>query len=222
MRNRLHLIAQLRDHWAGIPMPLEGERLVIEPRFPGGEALAKIGWKEEPDPDEFKDCTIRGKFWSWARRSDVVIFQYPDGRVDWGLHRGVHHFDYDLSTLGCADVWGLAQEAKAQETLASLISPRQMKQYIMTGSFLETSKRSGTTYMFRRLKPTIAIKPRDNSMRILCALCMHPIAYYAGSWAGAMVPSDDVIAHLMLMRGDEHGFWKQSNQHAAYRAEAGL
>lgn len=32
----------------------------------------------------------------------------------------------------------------------------------------------------------------------------------------------DVIAHLALMRGDEHMFWKRSNQHPPYRPEAGL
>ena len=59
-------------------------------------------------------------------------------------------------------------------------------------------------------------------MKILACLCMHPIAYYAGSWAGAMCPTDDVIAHLSLMRADEHMFWKRSNQHPPYRPEAGL
>lgn len=40
--------------------------------------------------------------------------------------------------------------------------------------------------------------------------------------AGAMCPTDDVIAHLMLMRGDEVDFWHRSNQHPAHRHEAGL
>jgi len=203
-------------------MPLNGERLVIEPKFPGAEALSQIGWEPEPEDEQFKGVIIRNRFWSWTKRGTVVTFQYPDGRIDWGIERSVHHFEQDLKTLGCSDVWGLRQEAAAQETLASLVTPRQMKQYIMTGCFLESSKRSGVFYMFRRLKPTVAMKEVNGTMRILCALCMHPIAHYAGSWAGAMVPSDDVIAHLMLMRGDEHMFWRQSNQHPAYRAEAGL
>lgn len=40
--------------------------------------------------------------------------------------------------------------------------------------------------------------------------------------AGAMCPTDDVIAHLSLMRGDEKMFWRRCNQHPAYRPEAGL
>ena len=57
---------------------------------------------------------------------------------------------------------------------------------------------------------------------MLCAPCLHPIAYYDGSWAGAMCPTDDVIAHLALMRGDEHMFWRRANQHAPWRREAGV
>jgi hypothetical protein len=37
-----------------------------------------------------------------------------------------------------------------------------------------------------------------------------------------MCPTDDVIAHLQLMRGDERMFWKRSNQHPSWRPEAGL
>ena len=95
-----------------------------------------------------------------------------------------------------------------------------MKQYLLTGMFLETSKRSGVHYLFRRLRPTVAISP--SSTKILCTLCLHPIGYYAESWAGAMCPTDDVVAHLMLMRADEPMFWRRANQHAPWRPEAGL
>ena len=74
----------------------------------------------------------------------------------------------------------------------------------------------------RRLKPTVAIRSEGERLRILCCMCMHPIAYYEDSWAGAMCPTDDVLAHLMLMRGDEKMFWRQSNQHPPSRPAAGL
>lgn len=92
------------------------------------------------------------------------------------------------------------------------------------GTFLERSKRSGIVYMFRKLRPTIAITPHhpDGDLRVLCGLCLHPLGYYQESHAGAMVPTDDVIAHLVLMRGDEHRLWKQATQHAPYRHECGL
>jgi hypothetical protein len=94
---------------------------------------------------------------------------------------------------------------------------------MLTGMFVERSRRSGISYVFRKLRPTLALKAgKDDRMGLLAALCMHPIGYYDGSWAGAMCPTDDVIAHLMLMRGDEHMFWRRANQHPAWSQEAGI
>ena len=90
------------------------------------------------------------------------------------------------------------------------------------GMFMETSKRSGLTYVFRRLRPTIVLDAKGSEVKIRCCLCMHPIGYYAGTWAGAMTPTDDVIAHLMMMRGDEPMFWRRANQHPSWVPEAGL
>jgi hypothetical protein len=132
---------------------------------------------------------------------------------------------FDLSTIGCSVAWGIEQEAAAVQLLGTLLRHHTFKQYLLTGMFLETSKRSGLTYLFRRLKPTVVIDARDNgqkSIRALCALCLHPIAFYAGSWAGAMTPTDDIIAHLMLMRGDEPMLWRRSNQHDPLDPRAGL
>ncbi len=167
--------------------------------------------------------TIRNTFWSEKRK--CTIFVYDDnGRITYGLIPGIHHFDFDLRTLGCSFAWGIEQESNAIHLLGTLVKHIAFKQYMLTGMFMETSERSGITYVFRRLRPTVAIKPdrKLDRMRILCALCMHPIAYYSGSWAGAMCPTDDVIAHLQLMRGDEPMFWRRANQHPAWSPQAGL
>lgn len=94
----------------------------------------------------------------------------------------------------------------------------------MTGMFGEFSPRSKLTYIFRRLRPTVVLDTRSDpeSVRVRCCLCMHPIAYYEDTFAGAMTPTDDVIAHLMLMRGDEPMLWRRSNQHPAWHPNAGL
>jgi hypothetical protein len=219
LRNGLRKAAEQRGDWAGIPMPLEGERLVIEPRYPNGEALALIG---APVPEEGNGEKLRNQFWSSSRRATIIVWQNPDGRIEWGPSGRGHHFDQDLKTLMCCQAWGIEQESNAVKTLGSLVNHYQFRQYMLTGMFMETSKRSAVTYVFRRLKPTVALRSREKRVEILCCLCLHPIAYYEGSWAGAMCPTDDVIAHLMLMRGDEPTFWKQSNQHPASRPEAGL
>lgn len=204
-------------------MPLNGERLIVEPRFPHAETLMNLGAEVRDDrDDEFDGAKVINRFWSTKKSSDIVIFELKDGRRDWGVIPGVHHLPMDLRTLGCQDAWGIEQEAAAVQTLAGLLPHRQFKQYMLTGMFLESSKRSGVHYLFRRLKPTVAISGATGTLKILGALCLHPIGYYAQGWAGAMCPTDDVIAHLMLMRGDEHMFWRRANQHAPWRPESGL
>lgn len=231
LRNSLRRVSSERQFYAGIPMPLDGEQLIIEPTYPHAEGLMAIGAKTrdqvDADADEFKGAKVRNRFWSSHKRQRIVVFEHA-GRILWGLDvvhaRGL---GFALKTLGAADAWGIEQESAAVNTLASLVSHRQFKQYMLTGMFLEISKRSGITYLFRRLRPTVAITPngrhlREPSLEILCTLCLHPIGYYAGSYAGAMVPTDDLIAHLMLMRGDEKMFWKRANQHPAWSPEAGI
>lgn len=211
----------MKSEWAGIPLPLEGMRLVVEPRYPYA-GISEIGAKPDPGDVKFEGAKIINQFWSWRWRSDVVIWE-KDGKRHHGIIPGVQHLGYDMQTLGCADAWSLETEHVALKMLGTLVSHRQFKQYLLTGMFLETSKRSRVTYLFRRLKPTVALgRTADGELKILAALCLHPIAYYAGTWAGAMTPSDDVCAHLMLMRGDEKMFWRRANQHASWRPEAGL
>jgi hypothetical protein len=65
-------------------------------------------------------------------------------------------------------------------------------------------------------------KPNEEVNYALCALCLHPIGYYADTWAGVMCPTDEVIAHLVLMRGSEEKFWANANQHPLDRPAAGL
>jgi hypothetical protein len=120
-------------------------------------------------------------------------------------------------------VWPLEAEIKATAKLKELIGEDRTTMYLLSGMFLESSKRSGVVYMFRKSRPTLALKSDANGqMKILCGLCRHSIGYYAGTWAGVMVPTDEVVAALCWMRGDEHGFWKGCNQHSAYRPECGL
>ncbi len=222
LRGALREIGEQRQEWAGIPMPLDGMPLVIEPKYPNAEALSKIGAAKNAEEDEeFRDAEIVNRFWSSKKGREVVIFR-SGGKTEWGTSSHVHGLNHALQTLGASDAWGIEQEAKAVQTLASVVRHRQFKQYMLTGCFLETSRRSGVIYLFRRLRPTIAISARTQQSRILAALCMHPIGYYQDSWAGAMCPTDDVIAHLALMRGDEAMFWRRCNQHPPYRPEAGL
>jgi hypothetical protein len=200
-------------------MPLADMRLVIEPTYPRARALMELGKKVEEDA-EFNGAKVRNIFWSWRWRAKIAIWEL-NGKIEWGPVSSVNQSGMLMETISASDAWGIEQEAAALQTLARLLSHRQMKQYLLTGMFVETSKRSGVVYMFRKLRPTLAVRTHDKGSRILAALCMHPIGYYQGTWAGAMCPTDDVIAHLMLMRGDEHMLWRRCHQHPAYEAAAG-
>jgi len=215
VRNALRASSEDVGEWAGIPIPIDGEQLVVEPSYPFAEALS--GEKKAP-PEDIK---IRNCFYSTRWRCDIYIYE-KDGKLKHAKVPAFHGLSYQLGTLGASFAWGIEQEANALQLLASLVRHHQFKCYLLTGSFLESSAKSCVTYIFRKLRPTVALHQDKEEMRILCALCMHPIAYYGGSWAGAMCPTDDVIAHLMLMRGDEAMFWRRCNQHAPHRPEAGL
>lgn len=218
-RNWLRDVSSLKDQWAGIPMPLEDAELVIEPKYPLAHILETKTVKQYPEQPQPK---IRNTFYSVHRRGDIIVWNEPDGKLQWGYAPCLHHFKTDMETMACSVAWGIEQEAKALQLLATLLPHHAFKKYLITGMFIEQSERSGVYYFFRKLKPTVAASGATGTMKILAALCMHPIAYYAGTWAGAMCPTDDVIAHLTLMRGDEALYWRRCNQHKAHRPEAGL
>jgi hypothetical protein len=193
--------------------------LVVDPRYP----LAQVFKREPPPPDPADaGCTLRNRFYSIHKRRDVLVWSEPDGKIQWGLHGTVHHFDLDMHTMTASCAWGIEQEANAVKLLGELLSHHAFKSYLLTGMFIEQSERSGVYYFFRRLKPTVAASGATGNMKILAVLCAHPIAYYAGTWAGAMCPTDDVIAHLSLMRGDEALYWRRCNQHPSWQPAAGL
>lgn len=235
-RNTLRRIAEKAGIWAGIPMFLQDQKIHIEPTWPTRDEFLAIVQKATPEEEArdaayealTKDVTIRNEFWSHARRGMVTVYEIA-GKIRWEITSRPHYGSMELGTIGASYAWGIEQEANAVNTLAGLLSHHRFKQYMLTGMFLEKSKRSGVMYMFRRLKPTIALTfnpgfrgGKSDQARILAALCLHPIGYYENSFAGAMCPTDDVIAHLMLCRGDEHMFWKRANQHPPYKPEAGL
>lgn len=234
LRNMLREVADRDGEWAGIPMPLDEKRLTIHPKYPHAAALCDMGITDkqrseeaEKDADikaKFGDFKIRNTFWSYNRKAEVVVAQDPDGKVRHYLYHGKPAAGRIFDTMYCSDAWGIEQESRAVHTLGTLISHRMFKSYLLTGNFMETSKRTGLCYIFRRLRPTIVLdmKHPDGDVRIRCTICMHPIGYYSDSWAGAMCPSDDVIAHLMMMRGDEPMLWRRGNQHPPYRPESGL
>jgi hypothetical protein len=214
--------------WAGIPMPLPGAGLVVESRHPRAEQLrqlqAIVDDDEPATPRELPDgCTLINEWHCGAHHRTVILYRDAEGsRTQWALEYDVRARNQFLwGAFETIDAWDLDRELRAMTLLQTLISPKMFKAYLLTGMFLETSRRSGVHYWFRRLRPTLALAGRGE-VRILAALCLHPVAYYTHTFCGAMVPTDDVIAHLLLMRADEHLYWRRSQQHHPMAPEAGV
>ena len=223
--------SQAAGEWAGYPLPVEGMSMVIHPKYPFSANLSKTFMPESlhvcHEEDVREDQFIRNEWRSYRDGRGITVFQ--DGpKVRFCYSRRPHSGPLLLHTLKAARSWDVNAEIRALETLRKHVTEWAFECYFMTGSFLETSKRSGVIYLFRRLRPTIALtanpdrKGRDSGVRILACLCMHGIGYFSDSWAGALCPTDDVLSHLFLMRGDEHKFWTWANQHHPLAPEAGL
>lgn len=164
---------------------------------------------------------------SWfSRRTNeiITIFRGPDGRTFFTRDRVdyTERFRFIINTGIASHAWNLDAEIKALERLKQLIDHNAFATYMLTGTFAESSKRSKVIYMFRRCRPTLACRETAIGTKILAALCLHPIGYYGESYAGCLVPTDDVMAHLLLMRGDEHKFWAKANHHPLWAAQAGV
>jgi hypothetical protein len=218
IRRMMATMADRADEWCGLPTPIEGQRLIVEPTHPASAVYASMG-KEQKD-----NRKVVNRWYSRKYKSDICLLRDPAGKLTWGIVPGANHAVQAISTMGCSVAWSLEAESKALEMLAGLIPAHLFKMYVMTGMFLTTSARSKVTYVFRRLRPTIAMRPHPDGdgMKILCCLCLHPIGYYEDTWAGSLCPTDDVISHLLLMKADEPFFWKRANQIPAHRPEAGL
>jgi hypothetical protein len=221
-----------RGIYNGVPIPVEGLTMHLESKFPFPN-LADVGIEAAANQrvalEELalsENCRVVNSWYSHARFSHVFILQDNVTGKYFHLkgpeHSYVRRLDIMLQGHLAVTVHDLETEATALETLKSHINDWQLRQYVLLGQFLESSPRSGVTYIFRRARPTVAIAGSldGEHMKILASLCMHPIGYYAHTTVGTMTPTDDVLSHLLLMRGDEHEFWKRCSQHQPHEPEA--
>jgi hypothetical protein len=218
--------------WSGIPVPIIGLQLVLEPRYKH-KRLEEFRWsecytedgvrheipkEEPPEPSEF---TRANSWWNDKYQATIVVLHDKGGRARVRFSPE-NRFSFTMRTLEAASAWPIDAEEKAMKKLADLIAPESYELYVLTGHFAETSKRSQVTYIFRKGRPTVALREYEDFTNILCALCLHPIGYYGDTWAGVMCPTDEVIAHLLMMRGSEEKYWANANQHSPDRPQAGI
>ena len=220
--------SEQQGEWAGLPIPVHEVPLIMEPRHPlqnlNGMAFNK---EKEPQGLEKQDFETVNHWYDRRRDLDVFIFRETRGLITWSALPRLslaERFNAMMNTfcVGAEEAWTVEAETRAIGKLEQLLKPHIFKQYQLSGMFIETSPRSLVTYVFRKLRPTLALRPnRYGKMEMIAALCLHPIGYYQQSYAGCMVPTDDVIAHLVMMRGDERLFWAKANQ-TAHLSEAAL
>lgn len=145
--------------------------------------------------------------------------------VRWNYYvEPLHRWKMWLDTCDAGtQAWSVEAELRAQESLARYVTEAQYRSYLLTGTLPEPSRRSQAVYVLRRSHPTVVLLPtRSGDYRPSCTLCLHPVAYYDRTFAGGLCPTDDVIAHLLLLRADEHRFWRQANQHPIHARESGI
>ena len=118
------------------------------------------------------------------------------------------------------DHLSLKGERTARKKLERMLTLYQRKCLVLTGCFTEKGP-SGVNYLFRHARPIIAFA--FPPLRPLCALCVHPLGYYKGTWTGGMVPSDDTIAALLFIRaGEEKTLWNEATHHRLSSLLAGF
>lgn len=215
--------------YEGVPVPVHDLRVTVcetHPLKPYLEPLLNLVEQRRmcSSGDVDETSTIRNSWRHSTIRGVTVHLMQIGSRVEAYLSGENPVAAMLLNTVGASAAWTVAAEERALSKLASLITPHAYSQYRLVDMFLERSPRSGLTYLFRKLRPTVVLTPHrhPDRMEILTTLCMHPLGYYQGSWAGCMTPTDDVLSHLLLMRGDEHEYWKRAEQHPPDEPEAGI
>lgn len=223
-------LSDLSGEYAGVPVPVEGMGLVIAEGYRFAEAF-----QVEPKTDD--DVVVRNSWplrWKGLRVGARVYVIEHEGRIRAYVkpyYRSSAAATMLVHSMRATLAYDLYAEQVARDKLADMIAPHLMAAYLTVGAFIETSERSGLTYVLRMGRPTVVLAgdrtDPDAKLRVLTTLCMHPIGYYVdesgdGSMAGAMVPTDDVISHLLFIRADEAGYWRVANQHHPESAEAAL
>lgn len=194
--------------------PLAAMLAVMNPKTKEEEALeqvvdeAGVSWKIHRTWETSRQW--KGWFGTVVvlRNNETGKFQ----KVFLPRNKWLERYNLLANTLVCRARYTMpAAEVQAQRRLFEALSKEQRETYIVTDAVVEKG-RSGLRYLIRKNRPTLAVREIAEVGRVLCALCLHPAAYYTETWAGVMPPSDEVLAHLLMIRGDEHFYWRQANQ----------
>lgn len=229
-------VAQRHGIECGLPLPQIGpddasmdHPLVLAHASPLGRMT---NWAHATESAERLSRSWRGKIrnsWNVLGDKTVNVVDSEDGPMWLEEPMAGQRLRKILADVGIRSDVAMTAEAelRAMESLKSKVKPNQYRTYVLAGAFFEHSKRSDLFYLFRKGRPTLAVSYHgtddiSKAGRVLCALCLHPTGYYQFSHVGTMTPSDEVISALLLMRADEHGFWKKSGQWGMADSRSGV
>lgn len=155
--------------------------------------------------------------WTDYKRDMVINTYRVGGRARYArLYTDTEHQVMQATKDIAKRAWCAGVEDKAQRKLKAMATLDEYEEYMLTGDITVIGKQTKLMYVIRRLRPTLIYRNRDNELqttRCLGALCMHPVGYYDGTWAGVLCPTDDVMAHLLMIKTDEKEFWNKSVFH---------
>jgi hypothetical protein len=179
-RRGLQAFGRSRGEWGGIPMPVAGLDLVLEPSYPWRKLEEfKISRPGEEASDEarriaelladkaYEGWTVVNSWFCFQHDHYVIVLRRPDGKsvqrviADRYAARYQHFFNGMSVAFEAHDA---EAELTALEKLRTHIKPHLWHLYVLTGSFLETSSRSGIIYIFRKGRPTLAIRKKKDGM----------------------------------------------------------
>lgn len=238
LRYAVDKICEERGWIYGCPIPSLGAQhrrpLTIARGVPGREHFLEMQKEYSKDDPEFAHTCTHDNVdeqtyvsHHWSRPGRTYWFGF-DSKGRFGIpvsHHSTERLRFLLNTISTrVGAVNFETELTAWHKLSEHLNQTQNDAYIVSGAFAETSKRSHITYILRKGLPTIALTPRkvEGSMEFLAALCLHPLAYYDGTWCGSMAPSDEVLAHLLYIRCDEYNFWKRAGQHSIDDPASGI
>jgi len=207
-------IGATRDHITTLYKPLAEMLARMNPKTSAEQKLEEV----TPEDEEWQfhrhwlsARQWKGSFWevvvfknklTGKSRMQLIPFDHNLERYNMMVDTGVKRACYTLPEA----------ELTARRRLFKALTQMQQDQYINIDGFVETG-RSGLKYLLRKNRPTLVNRVNtDGTEKLLCALCLHPIAYYTESWAGVLPPSDELLAHLLMIRSDEHFYWRKANQ----------
>jgi len=126
----------------------------------------------------------------------------------------LNRFACVLNTVLCRSSYSLIKaEMKARKLLFKRLTKSQKAMWELADTIMEEGK-SGIIYFIRKNRPILATRldPVLNEYKPVCALCVHPLGHYTGTWAGVMAPSDEALYQLLLIKADESRLWRYANQ----------